>query len=142
MVNHLHNGIVSQLQAAGFRLTKLRTALIEIFTSQSQPVTRESLQASLRERGVAFHRISLYRELEFLAAQNLIVAVSLPDGKLRYEFADSEHHHHLVCTQCKKIAEIVLDDDFQHFEKFIAAKHHFAVNRHSLEFFGVCINCQ
>jgi Fe2+ or Zn2+ uptake regulation protein len=143
---HMHQlssrRFVNQLQQAGFRMTKLRLALIDLFTRQTHPISLEAIQASLGAVDVAVHRVTLYRELEFLESQKLIVAISLPDGKPRYEYAAQEHHHHLVCTNCHDIDEIILDDDFNHFETMIAGKHQFAVQRHSLEFFGLCANCQ
>lgn len=142
MTRLLRDRSIHQLQQAGFRLTKLRLALIDLFTQQAHPISLEAIQTSLQSMDVTVHRVTLYRELEFLESQKLIVAIQLPDGKPRYEYAAQEHHHHLVCTNCHDIDEIVLDDDFQDFETMIAGKHQFAVQRHSLEFFGLCANCQ
>jgi Fur family transcriptional regulator, ferric uptake regulator len=69
------------------------------------------------------------------------VQIQFQEGKLRYELAGKEHHHHLVCENCGKI-EDVLSRVIPALEEEIKNKHKFLVKRHSLEFFGLCEDCQ
>jgi len=46
-----------------------------------------------------------------------------------------------MCENCGKIEDIP-DTTLPSFEKEIAKRHKFLVKRHSLEFFGLCDECQ
>ena len=51
---------------------------------------------------------SVYRQLEILVSENILKEVDFQDGHKRYEFSDSlfEHHHHLICKNCKKVSRV------------------------------------
>lgn len=129
-----------ELESSGYKLTKFRRAMIEIFCSRQQPFLLEELSQLLHDRFIKVHKVSLYRELEFLEARQIIVPVTLDDGMLRYEFAEHGHHHHLVCERCHKIEEVELEDDAK-LEKMITTKTTFQVIKHHLEFSGLCGKC-
>lgn len=132
--------IMYELEAGGHKLTKLRQVVIEIFDRRQQPLLLEELGRLLNDRFIRVHRTTLYRELVFLVDNHVIVPVALDDGKLRYEFADRDHHHHLVCERCKKIEDVELEDDAK-LEKMITTKTTFQVIKHHLEFSGLCGKC-
>ena len=60
----------------------------------------------------------------------------------RYEVASDEHKHHLICTGCKKVEDAVLDHDLDEVESRLKRQTTFKVERHSLEFYGLCERCQ
>ncbi len=134
--------VLYKLESGGHKLTKLRQAVIDIFSRRQKPLLLEELGGILRDRFIRVHRATLYRELDFLIKKNVIVQVSLEEGKLRYEFADRAHHHHAVCTKCKKIEDIELEDDIALLKRHMKTKNNFAIIRHTLEFFGLCGECQ
>lgn len=133
--------ILYELESEGHKLTRLREVLIILFT-QGHPLLVEELVKQLKKQGILVHRTTLYRELEFLEKKQVITRVNVPGNKLRYEFADGHHHHHVVCTQCRKIEDIELDNDADELEKLIKNKKNFSITRHALEFFGLCGTCK
>lgn len=75
--------------------------------------------------------------------EGIIEMIQLGERKKRYELKRETHHHHLVCTKCRTIDDIELDEGGLHpHEKAIKAKKRFKVTRHALEFFGLCAKCQ
>lgn len=130
------------LQSGGYRLTKLRQTVIKLLSEQSQPLLLEDLARLLKAGGLHVHRTTLYRELEFLQEKKIIDTTTLHDNKLRYEFADREHHHHAVCLKCEKIEDIELEDDATVLAKLIKNNKNFNITRHALEFFGLCGQCK
>jgi len=134
--------LIYELQSEGYKLTKLRQTVIDIFTRSQQPLLLEELGRYLKTHAIKMHRASLYRELAFLEKKKIIVPVLLEDGKLRYEFADRSHHHHAVCVKCNKIEDVELKDDTEHLERLVKTKNNFEIIRHTLEFFGVCGECK
>lgn len=131
-----------ELQSEGYRMTKLRQAIVLIFSRQPSPLSLEELTRALKNKLINVHRASLYRELDFLKKKQIIVPVAFGDGKQRYEMADREHHHHVVCLSCKKIDDVELDNESDHLTKLIKTKSDFQILKHSLEFFGLCGNCK
>lgn len=133
-------GIKSELIDEGFRMTKLRNALIEILVDIRTPFSIDEMRGLLKKQGVVAHKVSLYRELVLFKEIGIIRSVHLYDQILRYEFA-ADHHHHVVCTGCKKIEDVRLKCDFEKIAFQIAQKSKFMSLTHSLEFFGLCKKC-
>jgi Fe2+ or Zn2+ uptake regulation protein len=131
-----------ELEAGGHKLTPLRRALIEIFGRQQRPLLLEELGKILQRTLIRVHRATLYRELDFLEGKQIIRPVFLEDGKQRYEFSDRDHHHHLVCTRCKRIEDVELKDDESELNKLLKTKIDFQITHHTLEFFGLCGECK
>lgn len=80
--------------------------------------------------------------MEVLYKNDLIQRLEFGEGKFRYEIKkDKYHHHHLICTNCGKV-EDVEGEFLTKMENEIKSKKGFLVKSHSLEFFGICKNCQ
>ncbi|HSX19379.1 MAG TPA: transcriptional repressor [Candidatus Saccharimonadales bacterium] len=133
---------LSSLKKEGHRITKARKAIIDTFNSENMPLSVGELNAKLQKLGVMVNKTTLYREIEFLLSQKMIVEINLGEDKKRYELASNAHHHHLVCLNCKRVEDIDLQNDLLKQESSIAKSKGFKVSSHSLEFFGLCKNCQ
>jgi Fur family ferric uptake transcriptional regulator len=79
--------------------------------------------------------------LLILKREQIIREVRLGENRKRYEIFPENHHHHLVCVDCGYIEDVDAEKDLYHLEKKIAQVKKFKVENHSLEFFGVCANC-
>lgn len=132
----------ADLVQRGFRLTKLRKALIGIFTHHHQPLSIFDLQKILGKHKLSPHKVTLYRELDFLRDNRVISSVVLNDGLQRFEYVHLPHHHHAVCVKCKKIEDVELENDDIQLAKFIRTPNNFQIMHHALEFFGVCSDCK
>lgn len=134
--------IVQQLKSQGHRITKARSAIIESLMESKSPVWVGELDEKLKSGGVKVNKTTLYRELDFLLAQKIVKEIQFGEDKKRYELAESAHHHHLVCINCKRVEDIDLQNDLSKQEEIIKKTKNFRVINHSLEFFGLCRNCQ
>lgn len=117
--------------------TKVRKEIFQIFSKNGHPIDAFEITKSIK-----VNKTSVYRELKVLLGKGLILETDFGDGKKRYELASLEHHHHLICTKCKSVADIELTDDLSSVEKLIQKEKSFKVQRHNLEFFGLCVNCK
>ena len=134
---------IERLKEQGFRITKVRRALVELIADASQPLSAIDLLAELSIRDLSVNKTTVYRELDFLLLHHAIIEIDLLDGMKRYELLRSEeHHHHLVCTKCRKIQCIEMNNDLDDLEKRIRRRHQFRVESHILEFFGLCSACE
>jgi Fur family ferric uptake transcriptional regulator len=123
-----------------FKKTPARLAINEFFSSVNTPVDVEQIVQHLRSQKLETNKVTVYRILDFLFKNRIINRVEFGEGKYRYELKKN-HHHHLICTNCGKIEEV--EGDFlKKMEDDIFKSKKFKVESHSLEFFGLCEDCQ
>lgn len=137
--------IYQKLKSRGFKLTRGRKSIINIFIDRNRPISAAEILDRLHKKRIFLHKTTIYRELEFLLRLNIIKQLQFADRKKIYEILTDDHHHHLVCKNCQKtekIASAALETEIQTLEKEILADSNFKNVRHSLEFFGLCRQCQ
>ena len=125
-----------------FRITPARLGLIEIFESTEKPLSVARIISSLSDKKINVNKTTVYRELDFLLDIGKITEVIISSGKKYYETSGSKHHHHLICRGCGIIKDVVLENDLGDEETKIEKHNSFKIQNHSLEFFGLCANCQ
>lgn len=134
--------LLTELSEQGARMTNLRMELVRIFERYQRPFAVDELLSLFKKRAFAVHKVTMYRELQFLLKAKVIEEVHISTKRTLYEFADRGHHHHLVCTKCEAIEEVFMRHELDEYEKSIVKKTNFQILKHSLEFFGLCKRCQ
>lgn len=138
-----HNtDILTALRNNGRRITAVRTAVIDLFTSRHVPMSAADVRAHLARNGIRPNATTVYRELQFLAEEGILTTVHFQDGVTRYELGSLPHHHHLVCTSCNGVTDVHMESDLHAVERKIARSTGFAVAHHALEFYGTCRRCR
>jgi Fur family ferric uptake transcriptional regulator len=132
--------LIKSLQAQGYRLSGGRELVLSVLATSPRPLRAlDILQApSLKKAGV--NRATVYRSLTFLEKIGVLEVLRL-DGDERLYHLNLHHHHHLVCTVCKKIEAVHFCDRLRQEEAQITASTGFKVQRHVLEFYGLCKKC-
>lgn len=131
------------LRARGLRLTRTREAFVGIFSASRAPLSVPEILRALGKIGVIVNKTTAYRELERLEKSGIVESVRLGDRKRYYELASRDHHHHLVCVGCERVEDIDMDEqELVSQERKAGRERGFAILRHSLEFFGLCRDCQ
>lgn len=134
--------IINTLKKNGFRITAIRVALVKIFTKQKGPLSAMELLTKIRRTIPSVDKTTIYREIAFLKEQKILYEVQLGEDKKRFELMTKDHHHHIVCLRCDAVEDVRLKKDLFREEQRIAALKKFKILHHSLEFFGLCTNCQ
>lgn len=134
--------VIKNIRSKGQRITKVRGVIVEIFINSSEPITAQDILLSMEVMGMKVNKTTVYRELEFLLKHQIITAIEFGDGVKRYELLQGKHHHHIICTRCGKVQDVVLEVDLDAQEKQIVQSSGFVIQAHSLEFFGLCPTCQ
>lgn len=130
----------SVLLEAKIRQTPIRKALLTILSRTKKPISVPELENENSVQSLGSDTVTIYRTLDTFLDAGLVRRIEFQEGKFRYELANREHHHHVVCTACGKIMDI--DDCIDEVtEQRIAAQTKFSIQSHSLEFFGLCPNC-
>ncbi|MEO5361549.1 MAG: transcriptional repressor [Nitrospirota bacterium] len=134
---------IAALRDKGFRLTKIRKLIIEIFFSNTvTPISAPELKTHLMALDVKVNKTTVYRELDFLSAQGIIVEVNAGDGKKRYELDRSDHHHHILCLRCSAVECVTIEDCALEEQLSRVDLKNFKVTGHALNFFGLCAGCR
>lgn len=124
------------------RHTKTRRRLITALSQGSPPFSVPNILEWYRRHHHPVHKTTLYRDLALFEQGGLIRTADFGDGTKRYELVDGTHHHHLVCENCQSVMDVAMPNDLAAAEQHIQATYQFMINRHSLEFFGLCHTCQ
>src|SRR5947209_10885900 len=133
---------LSVLRDAGHRSAQARETLIEQLAAQPCALTAREIDDALRSEGRGVGLASVYRNLELLASLRLVARLDVGQGVTRYErlLESGEHHHHLVCDRCGRVAPF----DDPALERSIARlskRVDFAVDEHDVVLHGACSSC-
>ncbi|OGH94579.1 MAG: hypothetical protein A2538_00265 [Candidatus Magasanikbacteria bacterium RIFOXYD2_FULL_41_14] len=121
------------------RLTPRRRAIIETL-SKNGPWSVDLILPELKKRGLPANKTTVYRELNFLNNLGLINELHLPGRKKYYEI-QTEHHHHLICSKCKKIKQLKLPAILCKMLADVTYINNCTITNHHLEFSGLCNRC-
>lgn len=130
-----------ELRKVSLRATPARIAVLNLLEKTKQPIDVNKIVNFVNNEGIKTDPATVFRIMNMFTQKGITISVQFQEDKARYELANRKHHHHLVCEKCGKI-ENVSGQFLCTLGKEIQSKHKFLVKRHSLEFFGLCFNCQ
>lgn len=133
--------IIKNLRNKGYRNSRLKRKVIEYIFLSDQPVSVGEIVNKLEKDGISYFKSSLYRAIEILLSEKIILEIDLLDGKKRYEANNYVHHHHAMCTVCGSVICVEIPNKLEEVEDKLFDKKGFKVTSHVLEFFGVCEKC-
>jgi Fur family ferric uptake transcriptional regulator len=130
------------VKLSGLRITKCRSAILDVLEQSEQPISAEQIFLELKEKNVTANLSTVYRTLDVLEEKNLATKLSITgDNRALYEFNRMVHRHYLVCLGCKKIIAInscPLED----YEKRLAKETDYLISGHRLDIYGYCPECR
>ena len=147
---HAQDCCCRRIRGFGRRMTAARHAVLDALSARGEHLTAEEVFKAARRLYPNLGLATVYRTLELLTRIGLVSKFDTGDDRARYEFADPAgtkgHHHHLVCTSCRKIVDY---KDFikeetellRRTEEGLAKKYGFRINSHIIQFYGLCKDC-
>ncbi|MBD3378960.1 MAG: transcriptional repressor [Candidatus Omnitrophica bacterium] len=138
------------VRGCGYRLTIPRRAVMEVLSSTDEHLSAEEVYHRVHDQYPAVGLTTIYRTLELLFGLGLVSRLDFGDGRARYELSAGSpkgHHHHLICTKCRKVidyTEFIKDElEFlERAEKGLAEKYDFEIRDHVIQFRGLCKDCK
>jgi len=126
----------------GLRSTRQRDIILEFFLSSSRHMSIEEFYRKIRAKHPAIGYATVCRTLKLFARSGIAHDIHFGDGQTRYEqIAEGEHHDHLVCTKCGKIAEFE-NETIENIQKTVADNYGFLIHSHKLDIYGLCARCK
>jgi len=127
-----------RLDEAGYRSGAARREVIELLAGEPCAVTALEIDGRLDSVG----RASIYRTLDQLERLHLVQRVEIGGDAAGYERIDPEqHHHHLVCDECGRLAPFS-DRSLERAIEAISRDADFEIAVHDVVLRGRCPDCK
>jgi Fe2+ or Zn2+ uptake regulation protein len=139
----LHSTVTRRLRGVGQRFTTQRQGLVSVLERARKPLsTAEIVRARTGPQS------SVYRNLAVLEQAGVVRRVITEEGFARFELTEelTEHHHHLICSNCGKVEDVTIPSNVEstmdRTADRLAKRSGFAeVSHHRLDLIGTCRAC-
>lgn len=119
--------------------TRSQERILKLLKTLNRAISAQDIYIELRisqNIGLA----TIYRALEALKLEGVVQVRTLASGESLYSLVQQDKHH-LTCLQCRQ--SILIDECPVHeLETQLHNFHKFKIFYHTLEFFGLCHQCQ
>jgi len=103
-----------------------------------RPLSPDEILAAARRGLPGLGQATVYRTINAMQQERLIVPVDIPGRPSRYEKAGLKHHHHFACTGCGRVFELKGCS----YKGDNGVPPGFKVEGHELILYGKCRHCR
>ncbi|MHB9093838.1 MAG: Fur family transcriptional regulator [Eubacteriales bacterium] len=142
-MQHTIDAVKQKLSDREYKLTAQRRVVLEVFIkSPEKHLSAEDVWGMVKKMHPEIGLATVYRTLDLFAELEILQKMDFGDGRGRYEFCETEvhHHHHLICLKCGLVAEVE-DDLLETLESVIEKNKFFEIVDHQVKFYGYCEKC-
>jgi Fur family ferric uptake transcriptional regulator len=132
--------ISQRLRKNGHKVTPQRIMIIQTVLESNELLTPSALFDKVKKADPGVGEVTVYRTLNILESLGLVCVVHTEDNTHSYIGCPSEHHDHLICSDCGKVV------NFTHcnlglLQERLITETGFNIKDHRLDFYGQCENC-
>jgi Fe2+ or Zn2+ uptake regulation protein len=131
--------LTGRFRTQGLRVTPQRQAIFRLLEGNDEHPTVEALYESARAEMPTISLKTVYQTVHDLEALGEVALLDVGTGSVRVDPNVEDAHHHLVCTRCGKVRDVLVD---------VAAlrvpareRRGFTVADVEVNFRGVCDEC-
>lgn len=122
------------------RLTTQRQIILEELSKVKSHPTANELYDMVRKRLPRIGLGTVYRNLELMAENGLILKLEVGGTQKRFD-ATTDAHYHIRCTSCSKVDDIKMPV-IMNLVREAAGSTSYDILGHHVEFSGTCPSCQ
>lgn len=127
-----------ELKNAGLKATLPRLKVLSLFeNSEQRHLSAEDIYKVMINSGEDVGLATVYRVLTQFEQAGLLVRHHFESGKAVFELNSGDHHDHIVCVKCGKVAEF-FDAEIEKRQEDAAERLGFTMQEHSLTIYGLC----
>jgi Fur family transcriptional regulator, ferric uptake regulator len=144
-------GWPSHFRGRGYRITVPRRIILQVLGNAEKHLSAEEIYLRSYKLYPAIGLTTVYRTLDLLIKNGLVIKVESGEGRARYELAGRVEgincHQHLFCMNCRNFLDIgdLTEDEITVIKKMkerLFKKYGFTVKSCILQFYGECKNCK
>jgi Fur family ferric uptake transcriptional regulator len=123
-------------------ITRQRDRVAEIVLTSDDHLSVEQIRRRLQQHGDHVGLATIYRTLDLLLESGLVRGQDFGQGFRRFEPVPGQaDHEHLICVRCGRVTEFA-NERLERMLPIIADEYGFQPERHRVEVYGVCRECQ
>jgi Fe2+ or Zn2+ uptake regulation protein len=142
--DHVHAApaLPAALRGAGRRVTRQRREIWDALVAEpDRHLSADEIAERVRRRLPLVNPSTVYRTLDVLVDEGLLLRTRLGADRAFYEPAREHPHHHLVCERCGRV-DHVHEEALGDLAGRLDAAAGFALGGAELTFFGLCADCR
>jgi Fe2+ or Zn2+ uptake regulation protein len=131
--------LTARFRACGLRVTPQRQAIFRLLDGNVEHPTVESLYEAARSEMPTISLKTVYQTVHDLEDLGEVQLLDVGTGSVRVDPNVEHAHHHMICTQCGRVRDVLVDvADLR-----IPARERqgFSVADVQVHFRGVCADC-
>jgi Fe2+ or Zn2+ uptake regulation protein len=131
--------LTGRFRAEGLRVTPQRQAIFRLLQGNVEHPTVESLYESARAEMPTISLKTVYQTVHDLEELGEVALLDVGTGSVRVDPNVEDVHHHLVCTKCGKVRDVLVDVGTLRIPS--REQRGFTVADVEVNFRGVCDDC-
>jgi Fur family transcriptional regulator, ferric uptake regulator len=141
--NHgIDNMTNKDLKKAGLKVTLPRLKILQVLeNAKERHLSAEDVYNTLTQAGEDIGLATVYRVLTQFQEAGLVIRHNFEEEHAVFELDQGAHHDHLVCVKCGRVEEFT-DAIIEKRQQEVAHEAGFSMTDHSLNIFGICVQCQ
>jgi Fur family peroxide stress response transcriptional regulator len=131
--------ILNKYREKGFRLTPQRISILNYLKDNTDHPTIEDIFTAVKKVHPTISLATVYNTAQALSDIGELTELTIDAERKHYD-PDTSVHHHIVCTECKKIADVFVDysESLRLPEEILSS---FSVTGNHVDFSGLCMGC-
>jgi Fe2+ or Zn2+ uptake regulation protein len=131
--------LTGRFRTQGLRVTPQRQAIFRLLQANAEHPTVEALYESARVDMPTISLKTVYQTVHDLEALGEVELLDVGTGSVRVDPNVEHAHHHLICTECGKVRDVLID--VRELRVPARERRGFTVADVEVNFRGVCDKC-
>ena len=131
--------LTERFRSRGLRVTPQRQAIFRLLQGEDTHPTVETLFERARTDMPTISRKTVYQTVHDLEAMGEVELIHLGTGSVRVDPNVESAHHHLICTVCGRVRDVLVD--VRDLRLPARDRRGFTVSDVEVHFRGVCEDC-
>ncbi len=127
------------LRNHSMKITPQRLMIFQILENNTSHPSAEEIYKRVKDIYPTVSFTTIYKTLEVLRDLGELQELTIDDARKHYD-PNTNTHHHIICTSCKKILD-VFEDFSSHIKLPESFNANYLISHFQVSFYGICKEC-